>query len=210
MKNLTLKAPLAIMVSLFFLLGAGCSSESNKEDDSEDNTSAVAPAMEEDEPQENNAMNEAPVEDEVQATTPSTSKIKMPENKKPVLTAMSTSYKEWNTDGNNILDKDEFYQGLYKVWDADKNNRINQTEFQDGANKFFADYSFSEFGRYEDWDSDNNANLSMEEFREGIKGTVDQEPVGQELLVIWDLDNDDKIERIELDNIVVRLDKDDN
>ncbi len=137
-------------------------------------------------------------------------KIQKPVDKDPVLTMMSTSYKDWNTDGNNVLDKEEFYQGLYQVWDKNKDGNIAEDEFTDGANNFFADYNFKEFGQYADWDADGSGDVSVAEFREGMKSTVDSDPTAQDLLVIWDTDNDPAIERIELDNITVRLDKDSN
>ena len=137
-------------------------------------------------------------------------KIQKPVDKDPVLTMMSTSYKDWNKDGNNVLDKEEFYQGLYQAWDENKDGNIEENEFTDGVNNFFDDYNFKEYGQYADWDTDNSGDVSVAEFREGMKGTVDSDPTAQDLLVIWDTDNDPAIERIELDNITVRLDKDSN
>ena len=196
-------------VSLSFVLATSCSD--NKQAASEENNAPREESItveEESAPQEEDSMTPAPEEDLQVSNAPQT--IRKPDNKQPVLTTLSTSYKEWNVDGNNVLDKDEFYQGLYKVWDKDKNGQISDAEFNQGANNFFADYNFKEYGQYADWDTDNNDELSVAEFREGMKGTVDQDPTAQELLVIWDTDNDDAIERIELDNITVRLDKDSN
>ncbi|MGB3851582.1 MAG: hypothetical protein WA958_16560 [Tunicatimonas sp.] len=137
-------------------------------------------------------------------------KIQKPVDKDPVLTMMSTSYKDWNKDGNNVLDKEEFYQGLYQAWDENNDGNIAEGEFANGTDRFFTDYNFKEYGQYADWDTDNNGSVSVAEFREGMKSTVDADPTAQELLVIWDTDNDPAIERIELDNITVRLDQDSN
>ena len=153
---------------------------------------------------------EMEVETDAQVDAAPVQKIQKPVDKDPVLTMMSTSYKDWNTDGNNVLDKEEFYQGLYQVWDKNKDGNIAENEFTDGANNFFADYNFKEFGQYADWDADNSGDVSVAEFREGMKSTVDSDPTAQDLLVIWDTDNDPAIERIELNNITVRLDKDSN
>lgn len=210
MKKTTLStlAITLIVTSLFFVLGTSCSSD--KPSSSEETTTAPA--------EENTTVEEpAPVEadttaqnEDQQANDAPAQAIQPPEDKEPVLTMMSTSYKEWNEDGNNVLDKEEFYRGLYQVWDKDGDSQISDQEFTEGANNFFADYNFKEYGQYADWDSDSNGQLSVAEFREGMKSTVDQEPTAQELLVIWDTDNDDAIERIELDNITVRLDEDSN
>ena len=195
---------------LCLVVATSCSD--NKQAASEEESTTVveeSAPVEEAAPAQEDSMAQAPEED-VQVSSAPAEKIQKPENKQPVLTAMSTSYKEWNADGNNVLDKDEFYQGLYKVWDKDGNGAIGDSEFTNGANNFFADYNFKEYGEYTDWDTDGDGELSVAEFREGMKGTVDQDPTGQELLVIWDTDNDDAIERIELDNITVRLDEDSN
>ena len=198
------------LIVLFLTIGFGCSDskQSASEQNStpvEENTTVRETETIEEEPE----VEEVEPEKDVQASvTPQ--KIQKPENKQPVLTAMSTSYKEWNADGNNVLDKDEFYQGLYNVWDEDQDGEISDAEFTNGANNFFADYNFKEYGQYADWDTDSNNKLSAAEFREGMKGTVDRDPTAHDLLVIWDTDNDDAIERIELDNITVRLDEDSN
>ena len=197
------------LTGLCFVVATSCSD--NKQAASEEESTPAEENItveEESAPLEEDSMAQASEEDVQVSNVPQ--KIQKPENKQPVLTAMATSYKEWNVDGNNVLDKDEFYQGLYQVWDKDKNGQIGDTEFTEGANNFFADYNFKEYGQYADWDTDGNGELTVAEFREGMKGTVDQDPVGQELLVIWDTDNDDAIERIELDNIIVRLDEDSN
>jgi Ca2+-binding EF-hand superfamily protein len=157
---------------------------------------------------------EVEVEEEVEVdrqvdATPAR-KIQKPADKEPVLTMMSTSYKDWNKDGNNVLDKEEFYQGMYQAWDEDGDGNIGEEEFTNGTDRFFTDYNFKEYGQYADWDTDNSGSVSVAEFREGMKSTVDADPTAKELLVIWDTDNDPAIERIELDNITVQLDKDSN
>lgn len=39
---------------------------------------------------------------------------------------------------------------------------------------------------------------------------LDSDQTAGQLLVVWDMDNDDKIEKVELDNVTVMLDQDDN
>ena len=180
------------LASAFFVVTLGCS-DAKKEatTEAEETTTVVeetpAPAQE--------PMDTEEVETDAQVEA-APAKIQKPVDKDPVLTMMSTSYKDWNTDGNNVLDKEEFYQGLYQVWDKNKDGNIAEDEFTDGANNFFADYNFKEFGQYADWDADGSGDVSVAEFREGMKSTVDSEPTAQELLVIWDTDNDPAIERI--------------
>ncbi len=193
--------------SVFFIAVSACSD--NKQETAAE-TEETATVVEETPAPVEEMEEEEEVETDMQVDAAPAQKIQKPVDKDPVLTMMSTSYKDWNTDGNNVLDKEEFYQGLYQVWDKNKDGNIAEDEFTDGANNFFADYNFKEFGQYADWDTDNSGDVSVAEFREGMKSTVDSEPTAQDLLVVWDTDNDPAIERIELDNITVRLDKDSN
>lgn len=213
MKNLILNtrviAPIA--AGLLFIGGVGCSSETSNQETAEEDVVTAAPEEEvvvEEEPEVDTATDPEPDAQVVNRVQPEP--VKKPENKEPVLAVMSTSYKDWNKDGNNVLDKEEFYGGLYTAWDNDGDNEIKESEFTEGANKFFTDYNVKEYGDYAEWDADGNGNISAAEFRQGMRATVDQDPTAHDLLVIWDTDNDDAIERIELDNITVRLDEDDN
>ena len=208
MKNSTFSNTLSSLAfaSVFLITASACSDGKQEAATEVEETTTVV----EETPAPAEIEEEMEVETDAQVDAAPAQKIQKPVDKDPVLTMMSTSYKDWNTDGNNVLDKEEFYQGLYQVWDKNKDGNIAENEFTDGANNFFADYNFKEFGQYADWDADNSGDVSVAEFREGMKSTVDSDPTAQDLLVIWDTDNDPAIERIELDNITVRLDKDNN
>ncbi len=132
---------------------------------------------------------------------------------KPVISATSLSYKEWDADGNSVLNKDEFYGGFYKVWDENRDNIVNQDEFNAAAENFFSKNSFTDYGQFNDWDQDGNNEISKQEFRNAMMNLIDideNQRLAQQLFIIWDQDNDDKIERVELDNVTVRLDEDNN
>ena len=128
----------------------------------------------------------------------------------PVLTMMSTSYADWNTDQNNVLDKNEFYQGIMNVWDGDDDGSINKQEFQTGTKEFFANYNYKKYGRFADWDTDGDGSINQSELEKGMMSTVTSDKAAEAFVTIWDTDNDDKIERVEMGDITVRLDKDNN
>lgn len=131
----------------------------------------------------------------------------------PILESVSVKYKEWDADGNNVVDPKEFYEGFYKVWDENEDNAIDQDEFDRATNNFFASYNFKEYGEFTDWDQNDDNQIKDQEFRENMNSIVEASEngqVAQRLFVIWDQDNDDKIEKIELENITVMLDNDDN
>jgi hypothetical protein len=130
-----------------------------------------------------------------------------------VLAGIAVNYGDWDTDGDNALNENEFYNGFYNVWDFDNSGAVNEEEFNKAAENLFVNYEFVEYGQFSDWDGDGNGEISTNEFMDGMSQVIESD-AGQEsanrLMTIWDLDNDEKIERIELSNITVLLDADDN
>ncbi|MEM9675367.1 MAG: hypothetical protein AAF992_22440 [Bacteroidota bacterium] len=130
-----------------------------------------------------------------------------------VLARITVKYGDWDADGDNALNENEFFEGFYRVWDRDNSNSINQDEFTTATENLFVNYEFSEYGQFSDWDTDGNGEVSNQEFMNGMNQIIESD-AGQEsanrLITIWDLDNDDKIKRIELSNITVLLDADNN
>ncbi|MGD1889345.1 MAG: EF-hand domain-containing protein [Cyclobacteriaceae bacterium] len=130
-----------------------------------------------------------------------------------VLAGITIKYGDWDADGDNALNENEFFEGFYRVWDRDNSNSINQDEFTTATENLFVNYEFSEYGQFSDWDADGNGEVSNQEFMNGMNQIIESD-AGQEsanrLITIWDLDNDDKIKRIELSNITVLLDADNN
>ncbi len=130
-----------------------------------------------------------------------------------VLKTISVKYEDWDTNGNKVLSKDEFYEGFYSIWDENGDKSVDQKEFTRATKNFFANYKYDEYGKFADWDTDGNGKVSKKEYRHMMTtkmGKESEEEGNDRLFVIWDLDNDDNIEKIELDNITVMLDNDDN
>ncbi|MEM6841441.1 MAG: hypothetical protein AAF632_04390 [Bacteroidota bacterium] len=130
-----------------------------------------------------------------------------------VLAGITVKYGDWDADNDSALNEDEFFNGFYRVWDFDKNETVNEEEFIKAAENLFVNYEFGEYGAFSDWDADGNGELTKSEFTQGMNNIISSD-AGQEsanrLMTIWDLDNDKKIERIELSNITVLLDADHN
>lgn len=204
------------LLSLSFIIAVltGCSQGSENQAAQEENvqeeTTAQTDAVEVDDNQE--------IQEEVQADT--TQPAQSPQTQatsnepdKSKLQATSLSYKGMDTDSNGILNKDEFYGGFFDAWDEDGNNTIDDNEFNTAAQNFFAKNEFNEYGTFDNWDKDGNNEVSEQEFRDIMASIVDidkNERLAQNLFIIWDLDNDDKIEKVELDNVTVMLDEDGN
>jgi len=130
-----------------------------------------------------------------------------------VLAGITIKYGDWDTDGDNALNENEFFEGFYSVWDFDNSGAVNEEEFNKAAENLFVNYEFVEYGEFSDWDNDGSGEISTDEFFSGMNQVIESD-AGQEsvnrLMTIWDLDNDEKIERIELSNITVLLDADNN
>ncbi|MGB3586637.1 MAG: hypothetical protein WBA23_08865 [Tunicatimonas sp.] len=130
-----------------------------------------------------------------------------------VLAGINVKYGDWDANGDNALNESEFFDGFYSVWDFDQNDAVNEEEFNKAAENLFANYEFSEYGQFTDWDADGNSELTKSEFMNGLNSILTSD-TGQEsasrLMTIWDLDNDKKIERIEMSNITILLDADNN
>lgn len=131
---------------------------------------------------------------------------------KLVIDARSTSFKALDMDNNGIVDKEEFYNGLYGLMDADKNDLLDATEWGREDN-FLGNNKNAELDAFEDWDYDRNKELSKDEFRNKLASIVDVpdgQKLAQNLYIVWDTDDDDKIEKLELENVVIRFDQDSN
>lgn len=221
--------------SIVIFTAAGCSSSNNEEQASqvddpeavEQTTEAQSSTMEAEEPMEEPMNEQTDVEDveteQVVNTKPAISKdseeyqmmreLREKNRNNEVLAGIVVKYGDWDTDGDNALNQDEFYEGFFTVWDQDNNQSISQKEFDVATENLFVNYNFDEYGMFSDWDTDGNSEISDDEFINGMVMVFNSDPEQEstsKLLTIWDLDNDEKIERIELSNIVVLLDADDN
>lgn len=230
--------PLSYLLSLSFMIVflSGCGQDNKEQDTVEDTQQETAQEAQQQEATQEATQEaqeaETEVEDQQAEATeevqeaeteaaetrqPAQQQITSDVNPTPrdnsVLESVSVKYNEWDADGNNVVDPKEFYEGFYKVWDENQNNAIDQDEFDRATNNFFASYNFKEYGEFTDWDADSDSKITDQEFRKNMRSIVEtseNKQIAERLFVFWDQDNDDKIEKIELENITVMLDNDDN
>ncbi len=129
------------------------------------------------------------------------------------VTTVRVSYNQWDANSDGILENNEFYDGFYKVWDENGDNSISADEFDRGTNDFFANYDYNESGEFDEWDTNMDSGLTTTEFQNRmnkILGTQDENKTAERLMTVWNQDNDKNIERIDLGNVTVMLDKDSN
>ncbi len=213
-------------IILFTAVGCGSSNENaeaNKEQASENQTE-VAESTEMEEPKATQQTEMSDVETEkVVNTKPAITRdseeframreLRERNRNNEVLAGINVKYGDWDADGDNALNENEFFDGFYSVWDFDGNEAVNEEEFNKAAENLFVNYEFSEYGQFSDWDANSNSGISKSEFMNGLNSIISSD-TGQEsasrLMTIWDLDNDKKIERIEMSNITILLDADNN
>lgn len=134
------------------------------------------------------------------------------DEKKMVIDARGAAFKQLDTDQDGIVEKDEFYDGLYALMDANRDNAVNAEEL-DREVAFWNRNGFPALASFADWDADADREVSKEEFRHTLAAVIDVpngETLAQNLYVVWDTDNDKRIEMLELENVVIRFDADNN
>lgn len=143
---------------------------------------------------------------------------------------------DWDTDGDGDLDAHEFYVVNYRIWDADDDSQITQKEWQAGMDSYIVDRS-AEMAMFTDWDTNKDEKLDVNEytlamveidpfeFKTSAPGpmkteqSMDDQMQDQEMqddsmedatVMIWQLDNDDLVEKITYGDWSIRLDEDNN
>lgn len=131
---------------------------------------------------------------------------------KVLIDASKTSFKALDDDKDGIVEKDEFFTGLYELMDVDDNALLDEKELV-GEVGFFDINKNSELYTFADWGATNTRGLTMEEFREKLTSVIDiadEKKLAQDLYIVWDTDDDAKVEQLELENVVIRFDQDTN
>lgn len=131
---------------------------------------------------------------------------------KLIIDARETSFKELDKNNNQIVDKEEFYNGLFKLLDANGDNIIVDEEFK-LENIFLSTNPESDLNKLVAWDANENNQISENEFKSKLASIIDvpdKETLAQNLYIVWDTDNDDKIEKLELEKVVIDFDIDTN
>lgn len=142
---------------------------------------------------------------------------------------------DWDTDGDGELDAHEFYVVNYRIWDTDDDSRISREEWQAGMDNYIVDRS-AEMAMFPDWDTNKDEQLDVNEYTLAMveidpfafdttaPGQMKEEqsddqmqyqemqtnPMEDATVMIWQLDNDNLIEKITYGDWSIQLDEDNN
>lgn len=204
--------------SLLSFFTFGCSdNQSNKNEEVADESEVIV--IDEDQPL---VDNQSTIENEGFETNTSDAETRLTYNQSPnlqkddnklVLNTTSNEFRTFDKDNNKIVNKNELYDGLFAILDSDGNNVVTEAEFKDSKQDFISKNPQGRFSSFSNWDTDTDNELTKEEFIDKFSSIVDvpnNETLAQNTYVVWDTDNDDRIEKLELDNVVFRFDKNDN
>lgn len=89
----------------------------------------------------------------------------------------TTYYEDWDVDGDNFQNEDEFTATFFQVWDTDNDGMIERIEL----NMAVADFGLDGAA----WKANSEGHLEMADFETGIVGTGWFEA--------WDTDSDNQI-----------------
>jgi hypothetical protein len=144
---------------------------------------------------------------------------------------------DWDTDGDVELDAHEFYVVNYRIWDTDDDSQISEEEWQAGMDSYIVDRS-AEMAMFPDWDTNQDKQLDVNEYTLAMveidpfefntnaprqikdeksmnndqiqNQDMQDDPMKDATVMIWQLDNDNLIEKITYGDWNIKLDEDDN
>lgn len=206
----TFKLKRALILSTAFLLFFvfGCNNEPQNENRATENRA-----------QEPVVNNQPEVAEEPEETTeqPATTTNYRPRvirsHDKLKLDATAISFKDLDENGNYILTRDDLFSGIFNTLDTKEDDKMTEEEFKSLRQDFFLNKNSNKVSTFSEWDADGNGEISREEFHNKLNSFIDLEDersLAQGKYIVWDLDDDEKIEMLELENFVVQFDSDDN
>ena len=144
---------------------------------------------------------------------------------------------DWDTDGDGMLDAHEFYVVNYRIWDTDNDSQISREEWDAGMDNYIVVDRKAEMAMFPDWDVNKDEVMDVNEYTLAMvekdpfnfrtsapkmdMDSDDQQMQSQDMsqndsemedptVMIWQLDNDDLIEKITYGDWSLRLDEDNN
>ncbi|MFA0963789.1 hypothetical protein AB9P05_18435 [Roseivirga sp. BDSF3-8] len=97
----------------------------------------------------------------------------------------SNRMSEWDSDADGSLTDAELYEGSRNAWDTNQDGMLDENEWNTGMETYFAGYSEDAYGAFNDWDTNQDGILDTGEYNQGIGNTGYYDA--------WDADSDNMI-----------------
>ena len=197
---------------LFFVVGCNDNPEQQNETQANQQPEQETVVDMNDQPE----TQEAAVEEEEETPTTPTRTNYRPRitrsSDKLTLDATDISFRELDESNNFIVSREDLFDGIFNTFNTEEGNAISEEEFNNTKESFFINKKGG-ISNFSEWDEDGNGELSKEEFHKKLNSMIDLEDgrdLPQGTYIVWDVDNDEKIEMLELENFVVKFDSNDN
>ena len=119
-------------------------------------------------------------------------------------------YQDWNANGGEGLEQEEFSQGIFETWDADDDQGVTEQEWNEGASWF----GEGNYGTWGEWDANGDSVLDANEVAEGLESQnlydrvdrdsdalIDDEELTDWWFDIWDGNDDQALDTTEWDEV---------
>lgn len=205
-----LKSVAVILTAFLLFFTFSCNNEQKTENTTAENTRqepVVEAEVEEETTEEEVGTTEQP------ATTTNYRPKVVRSNNKLKLDATSATFKDLDENGNFILKREDLFSGIFNSLDKEADDKMTEEEFKSLKQDFFINKNSNTISTFSEWDANGDKEITREEFHTKLNSLIDlkdERSLAQGTYIVWDLDNDDKIEMVELENFVVKFDENDN
>lgn len=111
-------------------------------------------------------------------------------------------FASYDKNQNDIFESDEFILASFDYWDHNDDDVLEEAEYNYGVRNFYYPYNYGLYGTYVDWDIDDSDNLEEDEFEAAYVNT--------DIFKSADTDENGKLSKDEISNLVFRAMDDDN
>ncbi|CAN5373889.1 hypothetical protein BH23BAC1_BH23BAC1_12470 [soil metagenome] len=174
---------------------------------------AVADLEEEEQPEAQPEAQETEVEEEAEAPARTTYQPRITRSSdKLTLDATHLSFSDLDENNNYIVSREELLDGIFNTFDTEEGNTISEEEFNNKKDDFFINKKEG-VANFSEWDADGDGEISREEFHAKLNSMIDLEEgrdLPQSTYIVWDLNNDDNIDMLELENFVIKFEETEN
>lgn len=119
----------------------------------------------------------------------------------------SPYYKQWNANGDQVVDRTEFSRGFFQTVDKDGDGTLNNQEWQTAQEAYFASDEMADYQSFDTWDQNGDGQVASDEFAQVLdqtdylaewdqdgSGELEESEVAEGVFAMWDTDGNGVIE----------------